>query len=1725
MRQSSPLLWAGLFSCLWMSSLAGFKELRLPVPTSETIAAVAREMRATSFEESIETDSEPAETGRRVQRKLVTGVEDLGDNMEYQEYQGVMGRPGVDFPVLPSIPSTSFSCRAVRKPGYYADLDTDCQVFHICDGGRKISFLCPNGTIFRQSHLICDWWFRVDCGKSVEQYEESAEQLAADQRIYKERAEAISRAMNKGTQSDVSISSSPQPPPPRREESRQRFRSETRIDAPAFATARQNFENRQNTRKQGSFVRRQQKSQTGTSFDSNQDQNLNQLQYKSSEEIREINTGVEEKEQQVLSETASFASSRGGRFGNQLLQNQFLTPSSQQINSFIPTSVSPSNINLLSQSSPSKSQTESNFQSSQQQQSISTENSYISSQTTPLPFKPNTQQAPVPPSRNLRPEGRLLPTSSQNNNFRPSSSQNNFFRNSKSSNNAQNGRSTKQPTYRTSPNSAINQIGLSTPDISKNEFIQINSLQTPPPLQSNFARPSPDLIPPETSQVSIQNNNFLNTRKQVNTASPNQYNKDNGNFNRNRFSTSTTTRQLFPSSVNSFSSPTTVSPFDETVSQRRQKQRRFTSTTQKPVFTVKFRPSKAFSYVELERTQTTPETTTTPSSVQPITTIQQDFSSPLDNQLSINSSTKEPFTSISSISYEIATSPENRQQSSVNTAEDGQYDTTETYFPENKYETEWAPTRSQTGSDISSYGSSLTTSNSVTKDTQYSSEVTKSSFEDQQSTQQMVSHTNEASRLDKLDSFSNIDPAEINLLPSERKPKSRPDLIIPESSGPNALHTLALYYATSESDSGTTPAYSSGDTLSPQAERDVELRNDNVVPISNSDDVQKIVIVKQKSKVSDEILLRSHSGSPDNESEIDDTQSKVESSDALKDLSSVLTKATKDSYSMLFNETTVEHIHADNKTCTDDDDTYDLDIAKETSPDKELDFKNDAKNDLESEQSRGIVQPTQSAKKTSRLFSSLDDLPDELKLRDSTDLRELAQVFSRALSAYLEDPDSFRRILSEVRPTEPTSSNTQTTTLVLEENDDEVLDFSDASVTGPRLIHNSLNIPRNSEDSINALDIEKINDLAKGENNTKISQDIALPSDSAENTDYQAYTTTNPTSIAVDINLLSRNTNIKNAKALEEESYFPTAGGVDDQSRPRYGGFHNNSVNFDDKPYGSDVSESATGKPITVTTYVTERSTLGTTIDESGGLEFFNNNLSTVSSNQIELESIPDQLGIVPAEAINSLVDHDKDCNIPTHSHESDFDNDNVSFDIQKNNKPSSDEEDIYDRNTGEEKVLVASGSQSFVSRDNIVRLIGSKQNIDYKPNSDKPLNSNQILTQSTQTITQLQSTTPVNNRGSVRFGPPTSADRSDISSFRRRPLKEVTFQNVNLGNGVTLERTKTIRYSTPEIRDIYRSTISPTVPEGGINPLSINEQLGFVSEEVESTTKYPSTQSLRSRNMVRATTYHPSSSQKSDYPDPRGSLRDSWQWNAETSNDLETTKILDNLSGTPPNINSNNTSRSGKDYQSYSFSTFASTLLPPNVTMETAEESMLEQKAEEIFGKLNKTSADMLMNVMNQAESNMTVRRLVLLLVADRNGRERKSYEESRAQLIQALLKTSEKMDDHTSSLEHTTEYQSDNQSNKKSGRTRNRGRNLSTSSTTSFTTTQNTRERGSKIFRDTQPDALTSSSPEQKPEPQYLRSPNLFPSNPSVTFGADPDARAVELLKSLYNLAARWG
>jgi len=80
----------------------------------------------------------------------------------------VPGTPGEDYPIFSAVPQTSFTCSDKDEGGYYADMETGCQVYHTC-GNRedynlvKFSSLCPNGTIFAQQQQTCRWWYLVDC--------------------------------------------------------------------------------------------------------------------------------------------------------------------------------------------------------------------------------------------------------------------------------------------------------------------------------------------------------------------------------------------------------------------------------------------------------------------------------------------------------------------------------------------------------------------------------------------------------------------------------------------------------------------------------------------------------------------------------------------------------------------------------------------------------------------------------------------------------------------------------------------------------------------------------------------------------------------------------------------------------------------------------------------------------------------------------------------------------------------------------------------------------------------------------------------------------------------------------------------------------------------------------------------------------------------------------------------------------------------------------------------------------------------------------------------------------------------------------------------------------------------------------------------------------------------------------------------------------------------------
>lgn len=100
------------------------------------------------------------------------GEQDLSsDSVEGAMQSNIRGQPNQDYPVLTSIPETSFKCSEQEYPGYYADVEARCQVFHICQkDGRSDAFLCPNGTIFSQQHFVCVWWYDYDCSTSSQYF-------------------------------------------------------------------------------------------------------------------------------------------------------------------------------------------------------------------------------------------------------------------------------------------------------------------------------------------------------------------------------------------------------------------------------------------------------------------------------------------------------------------------------------------------------------------------------------------------------------------------------------------------------------------------------------------------------------------------------------------------------------------------------------------------------------------------------------------------------------------------------------------------------------------------------------------------------------------------------------------------------------------------------------------------------------------------------------------------------------------------------------------------------------------------------------------------------------------------------------------------------------------------------------------------------------------------------------------------------------------------------------------------------------------------------------------------------------------------------------------------------------------------------------------------------------------------------------------------------------------
>lgn len=167
-----------------------------------------------------------------------------------------------------------------------------------------------------------------------------------------------------------------------------------------------------------------------------------------------------------------------------------------------------------------------------------------------------------------------------------------------------------------------------------------------------------------------------------------------------------------------------------------------------------------------------------------------------------------------------------------------------------------------------------------------------------------------------------VNPSE----PKEFVTGERPGLIIPPSSGPDTLHSLALYFATAVDNLVTKPETTTA------FEKSLYIQQGNVTKLT----------------------------------------------------SSLVSNSTVEKYKQLFSI---------------DQELPTKDLRSLTSPDDTTLTSDD--NDLETQHSSNPI----------------------LAAAGTPQIRELAQVFTHALSAYLHDPNTFRRVLSEIRPTEPPTSN------------------------------------------------------------------------------------------------------------------------------------------------------------------------------------------------------------------------------------------------------------------------------------------------------------------------------------------------------------------------------------------------------------------------------------------------------------------------------------------------------------------------------------------------------------------------------------------------------------------------------------------------------------------------------------------------------------------------------
>ncbi|XP_076669110.1 chitin-binding domain protein thawb isoform X2 [Andrena cerasifolii] len=1537
-------------------------------------------------------------------------------NGEYQVYQvffgnadllkewlkgaGVTGQPGVDFPALTTIPATSFSCRGL-KGGYYADLETNCQVFHICDNGRKISFLCPNGTIFQQSQLICDWWFKVDCSKSTELYEQSSEQLLEEER--------------------------------RRAESR---RSRLDYQQSVDAGGQQDYYDVQNLSydgKQNGRVKTYEEPPLENQVQANQDR------IKTSRYFDSGNNFSQE--------------SNGQRDGNQLYSNGFQTSQApntkQQFNQFT-RNTDEGSVNKYPTtqdyfSTPKKAQnyhaTNRNANSQRDEKGARKRLKFkssarnISTPTAPQRVTPSYMESTTFRAGNTSPikEAQQFAesaafVSNRGNRFNENTGNSHQYYYQLYQNRDA---TTRSPDY--DPVGATTSRGDSY-STQRNDYSSFTST-TYTPLESTTQYVTTTITPPCNDDVTAESTaaTYPSTTPDVPSTDPDVPPNSSYDYRGNGRSTAGI-RNTFPTTsyYNSFDNrntnrnsgteapPTTTRSYTTTEGYRENSvtpnflHQKYSASQVTPLPTSSVRGSSFGRGTESPTTRSTFD-----SQYNRVTSKSPSTVTPGYRQTLASTTTEKPFKTTLAYQQNVVTEKDLSPYDRSFTYKQGKVmSTLGPYIPFTKnyaYTTTTSSTSKPT--PYSPTVPTFTSARTLIPKLRQSSPTTSSKLKSSSARFSEREHA-----LGMLSSLKNIENNATSL--SERPAN------VSSAPAPSTLHSLALYFSTA------TENFDSNETT------------DSSVSVESEDDAEKSIVSRN-------------------------------SNGTAQVPSGLLTQHTINSYAELFR---LNDAAESNNVTTEDR----LDSSSV--------YGEDYNEDLELQQSGG----------------SLDDL----RKSNSSRLRELAQVFTHALSAYLLDPDTFKRVLTEIRPTEPARTTTEpeewkTTTAYSTAHEDytssireqdEVLDFSD---DGNDLRQKLTTVyPTTFEPPTTLQDVyETFNTLPSTYYTTPRASNHEAYETSPNSVTNSYFDTSAPltdntfavehgsTPYASDSSVFyNRNNEIgkDNVGSPVTDNYVPTG----ETGRPnRVGGFQNNSVTIVTEPYRGDK--------LFVTTPLSDNYVVSPTPSPPSLLL----HMVTYSWNKKPTSKKPEQQLTPPFfESYLETIRRE---------------NERISQSLNPESYPSTPMSVQSARSTtfGPSKSYETPSNQPHKAQHHKASLFEPKSNAASIPTSRTSYMKfrsgyNRVDEHNIQSTEDSPNGTPK----ALDFGTTNIVDTTPCShtessdSFEsvsdKEDLKMLSNDHWTSSPAVTHLWETSVFVDPQRINHGLESDPSSTIPIG----------LDSVTGSHESF-DYASTPSLHEDSSGSSEDL---SINESDLPFPQNRLsRD--KDSPTTFSLLPTSFSIENTVTPKPLI----TTRSSI---TTTITSSVTSTLPrdgavssPPYPVESSSNGTENEIAEKLFGKLNATSSNTLMRVMKQADNNETVRQLVLLLVRHCSDPVNKTLEREKEELLNALLKLPV---NEFSSEESRGVVAGINQLTLPALRSSVYAR---TASTTPMTTTEppvtTYRSRKTRRFRTT-----TENSANMVKRSEKAVAPdggNSLQEDES----SSSDGRALELLRSLYTIATKWG